>query len=72
MIMSSQNQTTQSIGENRSPIPMSGEIPANGTKPIDTMSKAVFANSHYTIAPMSNKQGYGVISKSELHYMGKK
>jgi hypothetical protein len=51
---------------------MSGEIPANGTKSVHYMNKATFSNSNYTIAPLSNKQGYGVISKSELHYMGKK
>ena len=49
----------------------SNDIPANGTKPVDT-SKAVFARENYIIAPLSNKQAYGVINKDELIYMGKK
>ena len=51
--------------------PTSDVIPANGTKPVDT-SKAVFARENYIIAPLSNKQAYGVINKDELIYMGKK
>lgn len=64
------NQTQ--TGVVRSHIHTSDKIPANGTKPIDTMSKAAFANSNYTIAPAYNKGAYQVVSKDEIKYMGKK
>jgi hypothetical protein len=51
---------------------MSGEVPANGTKPINYMSKAVFANANYTIAPAYNKGAYQLISKHEITSIGKK
>jgi hypothetical protein len=50
----------------------SDNIPANGTKPIDNMSKAAFANSNYTIAPYTNKGAYMVIGKNEITAIGKK